>query len=171
MTSSNSSYPTFIPSIPVNRFCFCFSLNTQNSTLKTSLLPHLHPHFPAPRSVEFAEKHRLPSPQLQFAAADNDGNAAAYQRGFDMGGGITFAVSVVVNVRDDFVQFHHNIAADGRVGVFVDSDGGGGVRDEDSADAVFDAAGKDGVFHKMADVDHFRAAAGFDDVFFHFIQS
>ena len=114
------------------------------------------------RAVEFAEEDALPAAQGQVAVDDEDGLGVAYQDGLDVRVGIAFAVFVWAAVWDQTIKGGFYVAGHVWIGVFVDGDGGGGVRDVEMAHAGFDLRfgyeGLDFISH----VYKLGAASGFD---------
>jgi hypothetical protein len=113
-------------------------------------------------AVKFAEEDALPAAEGQVAVGNEDGLGVAYQDGFDVGVGVAFAVFVGAAVRYQAIEGSLYVAGDVGIGVFVDRDGGSGVRDVEVADAGFDLGfGYEGL-HFVADVYELVAAGGCD---------
>ena len=113
-------------------------------------------------AVEFAEEDALPAAELELAFGDEDGGGSAHERGFDVGVGVAFGVSEIAALGNQAGKGGFEIGGDVGVGVFVDDDAGGGVRDVEMADAGVDA----GVVHEFGDgggdVEQLGAALGAD---------
>src|SRR5580700_6051064 len=86
-------------------------------------------------AVEFAEKDSLPTAELESAFGDEDGGGSAYERGLNVGVGVAFGVAVAGGLGNEAREGGFDIGGDVGVGVFVDHDAGGGVRDVKVADA------------------------------------
>ena len=90
---------------------------------------NLHQIGARARPVEFAELDALPGAEDQFAAVDQQRDAVADQRGFDVAVAVAFGVLVIgFLLGDQRFQFFQQVVFDVGIGVFVDGDGGGRVR-------------------------------------------
>ena len=116
-------------------------------------------------AVEFAEEDALPAAELEFAFGDEDGGGGAHERGLDVGVGVAFGVLIAGVLGNQAREGGFHIGGDVGVGVFVDDDAGGGVRDVKVADAGVHG----GVVHEFGDgsgdVEQLGAALGADGEF------
>lgn len=132
-------------------------------------LSQCHPDFTRPWAVELAQVNCLPCTELQAAVADKNLCAGTHHAGLDMGRGISFAVAIIRRCPwHGFVECVQYVRHNVRVGVFVDGDSGGRVRDKDGAQAVLDAGFGHGLLYFACDVDELIALAGTDNELFHF---
>jgi hypothetical protein len=71
-----------------------------------------------------------------------------------VGGGVFLRMPVVVGERDDAVEGRKNVPRDIGIGVLVDRDRRGGVRDKNMADPLRDPALQDQRRYAARDVNH-----------------
>lgn len=100
------------------------------------LIPH-HSHNQIPSACpvpELAQINALPNTQVEAAIGDGDGDAAANQGGFGVGGHVVVAFEGVgveaFAFADQVVEDGGEVGLDVGVGVFVEGEAGGGVFDE-----------------------------------------
>lgn len=113
------------------------------------------PYFSLSGAVEFAEIDGLPGAELQAAIFDNDLGGIAHHAGFDVCGGVAFVVGVTGFPWYAAIERLFHVAGHVRIGVFVDGDAGGGVRDEDGNDSVCGAQFGDCGLNQRGDVHEF----------------
>ena len=114
------------------------------------------------RAVELAEEDPLPGPEREAAVADRHEHVGAHERRADVRRGVLLALFDVLPgpvLGDDPLERGLEVARDGRVGVLVDRDARGGVRDVDEGRrrAVELAEGR---LHLPRDVDELAPALG-----------
>src|SRR5216684_3537672 len=119
------------------------------------------------RAVEFTKKNSLPGAESEFAVFDEDGLARSGEDGFHVRVRVAFGVAIPALMRDQAIEDLFDVAGDVGIGVFVDDDSGGGVRNIDVADAVFHIRFADSLFDFAGDIYKLRAAIRFDAKSFH----
>ncbi len=90
-------------------------------------------------AVELAEVDALPGSEEEFSVVDDEGEGGSCEDGFEVT--VTVAFGVLIEgffFGDEGFEFLEEVAFDVGVGVFVEGDGGGGVGDEDYAEAIGD---------------------------------
>ena len=81
--------------------------------------------------------------------------------------GVAFGVAIRALVLDQTIEDSFDVAGDVGIGVLIDGNSGGGVRNVDVADAGFHSGFADSVFDFAGDVDKLRATIRFDAESFH----
>ena len=95
---------------------------------------HGHVHGPRPRPVELAEEDALPRAERELAVAKRHEHLRPHQRRARMRGRVLLALLDVLpppRLRDELLERHLEVARDHRIGVLVDRQAGGRVRDVD----------------------------------------
>lgn len=115
----------------------------------------LHPNAALARAVEFAEKHRLPASQLQFAVFDGQSLTRSGEKRFEMRVGIALGVPVIALTRRDFLQGDQKVAHHVGIEPFLNRDARRGVRRVNHAQSTPHAALRHDFLHAGGDVDHF----------------
>jgi hypothetical protein len=92
--------------------------------------------FAVARAIEFAKEDALPVAQNELAVGYKNGLLGTHEDGFHVRVGIAFGVFVGPAFRDEVIEDAFDIAGDVWVGVLVDGDCGGGVRDVPMADPM-----------------------------------
>jgi len=123
------------------------------------------------RAVEFAEENSLPGAESEFAVFDEDDLARAGEDGLHVRVSVAFGVAIWAVVWDQAIEDSFDVAGDVNVGVLVDGDSGGGVRNVDVADAAFHIGFADSLFDFAGDIDKLRAAVRFDAESFHYREN
>ncbi len=118
-------------------------------------------------AVEFTKKNPLPGAESEVAVFDEDGLARSGEDGFHVRVRVAFAVAIRALVRDQAIEDPFDVAGDVGIGMFVDDDSGGGVRNIDVADAAFHIRFADSLFDFAGDIYKLRAAIRFDAKSFH----
>ena len=120
-----------------------------------------------PGAVEFTKKNSLPGTESEFAVFDEDGLARSSEDGFHVRVRVAFAVAIRALMRDQAIEDPLDVAGDVGIGVLVDDDSGGGMRNIDVADAAFHIGFAESLFDFASDVYKLRAAIRFDAKSFH----
>ena len=123
------------------------------------------------RAVEFAEEDSLPGAESEFAVIDEYDLARSGEDGLHVGIGVALGVLVRAFVGNEAIEDSFDIAGDVGIGVLVDGDPGGGVRNVDVADAAFHIGFADSLFDFAGDIDKLRAAIRFDAESFHYREN
>ena len=119
------------------------------------------------RAVEFAEEDSLPGAESEFAVFDKDDLARSGEDGFHVRVRVAFGVAIGALVGDQPIENSFDVAGDVGIGVLVDDDSGGGMRNIDVADAAFHIGFAESLFDFAGDVYKLRAAIRFDAKSFH----
>jgi hypothetical protein len=89
----------------------------------------------------------------QFTVCDEDGLAGSGQDGFHMRAGVAFGAAIRAFVLDFTIEDSCDVAGDVGIGVLIDGNSGGGVRNVDVADAGFHIGFADSVFDFAGDIE------------------
>jgi hypothetical protein len=128
-------------------------------------------HGALARAVEFAEEDSLPGAQREFAVFDECGLTRSGEDGLHVGIGVALGVLVRAFVGNQAIEDSFDVAGNVGIGVLVDDDSGGGVRNVDVADAVLHGGFADSLFDFARDINKLRAAIRFDAESFHYREN
>jgi indole-3-glycerol phosphate synthase len=112
------------------------------------------------RAVELAEVDPLPCPEHEFAVLDRNEEARSEKRRLQMTVAVSFGMTELRRLRDEFVDEHRHVADDVRVGVFVDRATSRRVRDVEHQGAVRHSRLGDEIAKPVSDFDEVGAGTG-----------
>ncbi len=104
----------------------------------------------------------MPGAESEFAVIDEYDLARSGEDGLHVGIGVALGVLVRAFVGNEAIEDSFDVAGDVGIGVLVDGDSGGGVRNIDVADAAFHIGFPDSLFDFAGYIHKLRAAIGFD---------
>ena len=122
-------------------------------------------------AVEFTEENSLPGAEREFAVFDECGLTRSGEDGLHVGIGVALGVLVRPCVGNQAIEDSFDVAGDVGIGVLVDDDSGGGVRNVDVADAAFHVGFADSLFDFARDINKLRAAIRFEAESFHYPEN
>lgn len=132
----------------------------RGQALSRAVSDDVNEHSTCTGAVELGQEDALPGAKREAPALDREGGGLADEGCHDVGGRIALRVAERAGLWDSLVEPVEHVGRDVRVGVLVDDDAGGGVRDEDVANAGGDTLALDGSVNLCGDFAQLVARTG-----------
>ena len=118
--------------------------------------------FARARAIEFREEDALPAAKSELRFFDENELRDAGENGFDVRVGVAFSMAIGSRGWDEAIESAFGVGGDIGVGMFVDKDAGGSVRDVEETGAGSNAKCGDDALDVAGYVEQLRPARGFD---------